>query len=210
MGQGPQIDRHTTSRPPRARLGVRTRQLLLVATVALSIASVGAGSYTLAIFSSTNANAGNAFTVGTLGIGLSPASALISFTGMVPGDVSNGTLTVSNTGNSSLRYAVTTAATNADTKALRDQMTLVVKTKDTDTAGCTNFNGTQLYSGTLALGALGDPSVGSQAGDRTLAGAASEVLCFRATLPSSTTSTFQGATTTATLTFSAEQTTNNP
>ena len=197
-------------RRPTDRLGSRARQLLLTATVALSIVSVGAGAYTLAIFTSTTSNASNAFTVGTLGIGLSPASALISFSGMVPGDVSNGTLTVSNSGNSTMRYAMSTAATNADAKGLKDQMTLVIKTKDTNTAGCTNFNGTQIYSGTLGGGTLGDATVGFQTGDRTLAGAASEVLCFQATLPGSTTSTFQGATTTATFTFSAEQTANNP
>ncbi len=101
-------------------------------------------------------------------------------------------------------------ATNADSKNLRDQMTLVIKTKDTNTAGCANFNGTQLYSGTLAAGAIGDPTTGAQAGDRSLAGPGSEVLCFRATLPSTTTSLFQGAATTATFTFSAEQTANNP
>jgi hypothetical protein len=197
-------------RHPGMSMGKRMRHLLLIATVALSIASVGAGAYTLAIFSSSVSNGSNAFTVGTLGIGLSPASALISFSPMVPGDVSNGTLTVSNSGNSTLRYAMTTAATNPDAKALRDQMTLVVKTKDTNTAGCTNFNGTQLYSGTLAGGAIGDSTVGFQTGDRTLAGAASEILCFQATLPLATTITFQGATTTATFTFNAEQTANNP
>jgi hypothetical protein len=89
-------------------------------------------------------------------------------------------------------------------------MSLVIKTKDTNTAGCANFNGTSLYTGTLANGAFGDPTAGAQAGDRTLAGAASEVLCFAATLPSATGNAFQGATTTATFTFSAEQTANNP
>lgn len=194
----------------RARPG-RTRQLLLTAIIALAMASVGAGAYTLAIFTSTASNGANAFTVGTLVIGVSPASALITLAGMVPGDTApTGTLTVSNSGNSTLRYAMTTAATNTDAKALRDQLTLVIKTKDTNTAGCTNWNGTQLYSGTLANALIGDATVGAQAGDRTLAGAGSEVLCFQATLPSATTSTFQGATTTATFTFSAEQTQNNP
>lgn len=191
-------------------MGKRGRHLLLIATIALSMASVGAGTFTLALFTSSDTNAGNAFTVGTLVIGVNPTSALITFPGMVPGDAVTGTLTVSDTGNSTLRYAMTTAATNPDAKALRDQMTLIIRTKDTNTAGCTNFNGTQIYSGTLANGAIGNPAVGSQAGDRTLAGAASEVLCFRATLPASTTSTFQGAATTATFTFSAEQTANNP
>jgi hypothetical protein len=198
------MDTVTIARPRR------TRQLLLTATIALAMASVGAGAYTLAIFTSTATNGANAFTVGTLTLGVSPASALITLPAMVPGDSTTGTLTVSNSGNSTLRYAMTTSATNLDTKALRDQMTLVIKTKDTNTSGCTNFNGTQLYSGTLASGAIGDVTVGAQAGDRTLAGAASEVLCFQATLPSATTSTYQGATTTATFTFSAEQTANNP
>ena len=200
-----------TDRRRSLPLGGRTRRLLLTATIALSIASVGAGAYTMAIFTSTATNGSNAFTVGTLGIGLSPASALISLSPMVPGDVAPmGTLTVTNGGNTTLRYAMTTAATNADAKGLRDQMTLIIKTKDTNTAGCANFNGTQLYSGTLASGAFGDPTVGSQVGDRTLAGSASEVLCFQAALPIATTIAFQGATTTATFTFAAEQTVNNP
>ena len=93
---------------------------------------VGAGAYTLALFTDSAANAGNAFVVGTVAIGVSPASALITLTGMLPGDSTTGTLTVSSTGNSTLRYAISTAATNPDGKALRDQMALVIKTKDTD------------------------------------------------------------------------------
>ena len=197
-------------RPHPTRLGRRTRRLALIATIASSTAMVGAGAYTLALFTDSAASAGNAFVVGTLAIGVSPTSALITLSGMVPGDSTTGTLTVSSTGNSTLRYAMTTATTNPDGKALRDQMTLVVKTKDTNTAGCANFNGTQLFSGTLAGGAIGDPAQGAQGGDRTLAGGASEVLCFRATLPGSTGNGFAGAATTATFTFSAEQTANNP
>lgn len=199
-----------SSPPLTESRGGRKRHLLLLATVALAVASVSAGGFSLALFTSTATIGGNTFTAGTIVIGLSPASALITFSGMLPGDSTTGTLTVTSSGTSQLRYAMTTAATNADAKALRDQMTLVIKTKDTATAGCTNFDGTQLYSGTLAAGAIGDPTAGAQAGDRTLAGAASEVLCFRAALPSATGNAFQGATTTATFTFSAEQTANNP
>ena len=129
---------------------------------------------------------------------------------MLPGDVDDGDADGVEHGNSTLRYAISTAATNPDGKALRDQMTLVIKTKDTNTAGCGNFNGTQLFNGTLANGAVGDPAQGAQAGDRTLAGGASEILCFRATLPGSTGNAFAGAATSATFTFSAEQTANNP
>ena len=75
--------------------------------------------------------------------------------------------------------------------------------------------GTSVY-GAGALGSttgakvLGDAAQGAQAGDRTLAAGASEVLCAQVTLPTSTGNTFQNLTTTATLKFDAEQTTNNP
>ena len=197
-------------RPHPTRLGRQTRRLLIIATIASSTAMVGAGAYTLALFTDSATSGGNAFAVGTVTIGVSPTSALITLSGMLPGDSTTGTLTVSSTGNATLRYAMTTASTNPDGKALRDQMALVIKTKDTNTAGCGNFNGTQLFNGTLANGAVGDPAQGAQAGDRTLAGGASEVVCFRATLPGSTGNAFAGAATNATFTFSAEQTANNP
>lgn len=197
-------------RPHPTRLGRQTRRLLIIATIASSTAMVGAGAYTLALFTDSAASGGNAFAVGTVTIGVSPTSALVTLSGMLPGDSTTGTLTVSSTGNATLRYAMTTAATNPDGKALRDQMALVIKTKDTNTAGCGNFNGTQLFNGTLANGAVGDPAQGAQAGDRTLAGGAAEVLCFRATLPGATGNAVAGAATSATFTFSAEQTANNP
>jgi hypothetical protein len=193
-----------------ARRGDRIRPLSVLGLVALAVGSVGAGAITLALLTSSAITGGNAFTVGTIVIGLSPSSALLTMSGMLPGDSTNGTLTVSNSGTGTLRYAVTTAATDPDGKTLRDQMTLVIRTKDSNTAGCGNFNGTQLYSGTLAAGAIGDPTAGAQAGDRTLAAAASEILCFRAALPSGTGIGYQGAATSATFTFAAEQTANNP
>jgi hypothetical protein len=179
-------------------------------TAVLAMASIGTTVYTFALFTASAANGSNTFTTGTIDIATSPASAFLTAANMMPGDVANGTLTVQNNGTGTLRYAMTTAATNADSKGLRDQLGLVVKTKDTNTAGCGNFNGTQLYSGTLAAAFVGDPATGDQGSDRTLAGAASEVICFRATLPLSTGNAFQGAATTATFTFSAEQTANNP
>jgi hypothetical protein len=56
---------------------------------------------------------------------------------------------------------------------------------------------------------IGDPTTGSQAGDRTLAASANEVLCFSVILPLGTGNTSQGVTTTATFDFVAEQTANN-
>ena len=69
---------------------------------------------------------------------------------------------------------------------------------------------TSVYSGTLNSAAIGDPTQGAQAGDRTLASGANEQLCFAWSLPLATADAFQGATTTTTFTFAAEQTQNNP
>jgi len=71
----------------------------------------------------------------------------------------------------------------------------------------------QLYTGDLdSTGGqiFGNPAQGAQAGDRNLAVSASETLCFRVALPLSTGNAYKNAATTATFTFDAEQTANNP
>ena len=88
-------------------------------------------------------------------------------------------------------------------------LSLTVKTIGTN---CATFDGTQLFSGTLGASAaiIGNPAPGADAGDRNLNSAASEVLCFRLTLPIGTGNAYQGASSTTTFTFDAEQTANNP
>jgi hypothetical protein len=167
-----------------------------------------------AVFTDSTALAANSFATGTVDISTSPASALFTVNAMMPGDVVTQPLTVSNSGNAQLRYAVSASATDPDTKALKDQLTLTVKTVDVTTPGtpCDDFDGTQLYTGDLdgTTGALvGSNAQGAQAGDRVLNGAASEVLCFRVSLPLATGNAAQGAATVATFTFDAEQTANN-
>jgi spore coat-associated protein N len=185
----------------------RRAGLLAILAAGLVAGSMGAGALSLALFTSTAAVSNNAFTAGTVVIGAAPATAALTATNMMPGDVVNGQITVSNTGTAQLRYAMSSASTNADSKALRDQLTLAVKTLGTS---CAAFDGTQLYAGALNGAAFGSNAAGAQAGDRTLNAGTNEVLCFRATLPLATGNTFQGATTTATFTFDAEQTANNP
>ena len=84
---------------------------------------------------------------------------------------------------------------------------------------CTNAgfdtDGTVVYTtgdlGSVAgIDVIGDPTSGGDAGDRTLAATANEILCFNVLLPSSTDDSFQGLTSTATFAFQAEQTKNNP
>jgi hypothetical protein len=127
---------------------------------------------------------------------------------------------VTNGGTESLRYAVSSVATNADSKALKDQLVLTVKTVDATTpvTPCNEFDGTfTLYTGDLdaaaglILGsaAAGQTGLATTGGDRTLAPTAIETLCFRVSLPSATGNPFQAAATTAAFTFDAEQTKNN-
>lgn len=152
----------------------------------------------------------NTFSTGSVDISTSPTSALVTFSGMVPGDEVTAPLTVSNIGTLQLRYAMTTSISGSTT--LSDGLELQIKSGVTT---CTNAgfdaDGTNVYAtGTLTAGAIGNPAQGNQAGDRTLNASANEVLCFQVRLPSNAGSNLQGLSTTATFTFAAEQTANNP
>jgi predicted ribosomally synthesized peptide with SipW-like signal peptide len=191
------------------------RKLALTVLVLLLLAvflTVG----TLALFTDSQTVPGNGFTTGTVDLTATPASAVVTLGNMAPGDQTTNSLVVTNSGTLGARYAITSVATNADSKALKDQLQLQVKTVDVTTPAipCDNFDGTTLYSGDLdaAAGGLvvGNPAQGAQAGDRVLASGVSETLCFRVSLPLATGNAFQNATTTATFTFEAEQTANNP
>jgi spore coat-associated protein N len=185
----------------------RRRRVLIALMVMLALASFGATAGSLALFTDTATVAANDFTAGAIDIAAAPASAMISYSPMMPGDSVTGTLTVSNAGSAQLRYAMTTVTTNPDGKGLNAAIALEIRTQGTS---CAAFDGVSLYSGTLAAAAMGNVAAGDQAGDRTLNGGTGEVLCFRASLPIGTGNGYQAATTTATFTFEAEQTANNP
>jgi predicted ribosomally synthesized peptide with SipW-like signal peptide len=191
------VDTKTHGRRKARRAGIIA---LLAASAALTL---GAGASTLAIFTDS-ANATASFSTGTIDLTASPAT-VFTATGVFPGDSGSQTVTVGNAGTGTLRYALSTSATNADGLGLAAQLQLTI------TAGTCPGSGGPLY-GAAALGsaAIGSAAQGAQAGDRTLAGAATEDLCFAWSLPSSTGNAFQGAATTATFTFAAEQTANNP
>jgi hypothetical protein len=185
---------------------------LVVIGVLTGFATFGA----LSVFTDTASVASNTFTTGTVDISTSPASALITYSNMAPGDKVTQPLTVSNNGSLALRYAVTSLATNTDSKGLRTQLDLKIKS---GVATCTNAgfdtDGTLLYGpadlgSDPAINVIGDPAEGDDSGDRTLAASGSEVLCFHVELPLSTGNAYQNATTTATFAFEAEQTVNNP
>ena len=193
------LDQDMTRRRRTRRRGIAA---LLTALAALTF---GAGSVSLALFTDS-ASSTWAFTTGTIDITSSPA-VVTAITGMMPGDNATSPLTIANAGNATFRYAMTTVATNA----LGNQLTLEVRAEDAG-GGCALFTGAVIVAGgtTLNGAAIGNPAQGAQAGDRVLAGGASEVLCFRVSLPIGTGNAFQGVSSTATFTFAAEQTANNP
>ena len=154
----------------------------LVATVVtLTAGAALASAGTLAIFTDQQTIGSNAFTAGSITLGVNPASALVTYSNMLPGDAVTSQLVVSNSGANQYRYAISSSATNADTKALKDQLVLTIKTVDATTPAspCNEFHGTQLYTGDLdsTTGKLvGDAAQGPHSGDRTLNASGSETL----------------------------------
>jgi len=187
----------------------------IAATLAIIGLLAGLGAFgAFSIFTSTASVPSNAFTTGTVIISTSPTSALITYSNMAPGDKVTQPLTVSNGGSLALRYAVTSLATNTDSKGLRSQLDLKIKSGVTT---CTNAgfgtDGTVLYGAAdlgsdPAINVIGDPTQGEDTCHRTLAASGSERLCFHAELPLSTGNDYTDGTTTATFTFDAEQTAN--
>ncbi len=192
-------ERARSSKPSRPGVG---RRQLMAALLGLSVVSVGAGTFTLAIFTDTDASTGS-FAAGTMDITSSPTVAF-TVANMMPGDTNTQALTIANAGTATFRYAMTAAATNT----LGTTLTLTVKQLGTS---CAAFDGTSVLAATTLNGAtIGNPAQGPDTGDRTLTGASNEVLCFRVSLPIGTGNALQGITSAATFTFDAEQTANNP
>lgn len=179
------------------------RRGLLAALLGVTVLTLGAGVFSLAIFTDTAASTGS-FASGSIDITSSPTVAF-TVTNMLPGDSDTQALTIANAGTSQFRYAMTTVATGTLGSALE----LRVKTFGTN---CATFDGTDVVVTTTLNGALiGDTTPGDDTGDRVLDGLTNEVLCFRVTFPGAVSNPLlQGQTTAVTFTFDAEQVANNP
>lgn len=191
----------------------RRRAVLLVGL--LGSLCVASGQLSLALFTDAESVDGS-FGTGSIQLDAGKIDQLALSTGtMMPGDSITDDVVVENDGTAQLRYSMATSSTDSDGLALRNVLTVTVKTVDATTPGtpCDDFDGTSVLASTV-LGAsaagFGNPTPGGDTGDRTLAAAASETLCFRVSLPSATGNAYQGAATTTTFTFDAEQTSSNP
>lgn len=190
----------------------RRRGLLALLMAGTALISATGATMSLALFTDSASAAANTFTTGTIHIGINPTATILAANPMMPGDTVNGSVVVTNTGTAQMRYAVSGSATNTDGKGLASQITLTIKTADT-TGGttCTAWTGTSLFTGVVpyAEGNLIGTFATHPNGGRTLGAGLFETLCFRATLPQLTPNAYEGASTTMTFTFYAEQTANN-
>ncbi len=195
----------------RGRLG----RLMITGLIFLMALGAVFTSATGAIFGDSDTVDFNTFSSGTAILSTSPTSVVVSFISMAPGDVDKGQLTVSNGGSLQLRYAVTSGTTENTLSAQLD-MTIwdeadeaVVDSSCDATAPATVLYGPSDLGSVASTDVIGNPATGFDTGDRTLAADTSEILCFRVELPLATGNSYQGLTSTATLTFASEQTTNN-
>ena len=190
-----------------------SRKILYV-LLSIGVLTVVSAAAALSVFTDQETIGANTFSTGDVDLSTAPTTALVTFSpDMVPGDTVTNSVVVSNDGSVQFRYSVASTTSEGVLAAALD---LTIKEIDVTTPGtpCDDFDGVLIYAaadlGSVAgINVIGDSTQGADAGDRTLAPAASETLCFRVDLPLATTGP-QATTTTATFTFDAEQTQNNP
>lgn len=209
--------RSTSSKSTSATAASGGSGSLLQSALALTMAVAAVATVaTNALFTDSDTVGSNSFSTGSVELSTSPTTQIVyAASDMAPGDFETGQVTVSNDGSLELRYALTSTTTE-DTLAAQLDMTIWDEAAETTADGTCDATapGTTLYApadlgSTTGLDVVGDPTQGSQTGDRVLAAAGSEVLCFRVELPSSTGNTFESLTTDATFAFASEQTANN-
>lgn len=190
----------------------RSRRPVVASLLALAL--LGMLLTSAAVFSGATDNPDNLVAIGTLDVASAPVSVAVTGSGLGPGDVVADELDVRNDGSLELRYAVTSTT---DETTLASALVFEVRTGVTDcTPAGADADGT-LVAGpgplgtTTGMALIGDPTQGDDAGDRTLAAGASEVLCLRVELPASADeAALADRSSTAVLRLDAEQTGANP
>jgi hypothetical protein len=195
--------------------GAKSGSLVIAGLVLAASAATMATTLTGAIWTDNLEVGSNAFSAGTVDISTTPTTAIVALSNMAPGDSTVGGVTVSNAGSLQLRYAISSTTTE-NTLAAQLDLTIWDENEEADggTVCATTAPATKLYGpgdlgATTETNLVGNPTQGVHAGDRTLNGGSTEVLCFLVALPSGTSNTFAGLSSTAVLFFKSEQTSNN-
>jgi predicted ribosomally synthesized peptide with SipW-like signal peptide len=179
------------------------RKTRLLLTLGVLFGAAWAGTFATFTDSGT---ATSTFTAGTVDLLISSeaddayAFTAIQMSNMKPTDVTYAPLTIANAGTLGFSYTMATGVTNADGLGLGGQLTLGIR-KVASTCDATTYAAASGGDILFAEAALSGGAIAS----RTLAASTNEVICFKVLLPSASGDTFQGATTTATFTFSATQ-----
>ena len=195
---------------------------LLVGVIAIGGLAALLGAASQAIWTDTDPVGSNSFGTGSVSLTAADTpSPMWNVTAAAPGDIATGQITVTNDGSLELRYAVTGSNTDA-TLAAGMNLRIGLEGPDGGT-GCefpyhnadgtttTITDDTQLIATTLDTAVLvGSNIQGNDSGDRTLAAAAFEELCFSVVLPDTAANGLQSLTNVTTFTFDSEQTLNNP
>jgi hypothetical protein len=159
-----------------------------VGALAVVLAAVGITVGSGANFTAHSANPSNTFTAGTLSIGNSQASAILSATNLKPGDSTPGTVDIQNTGSVPGTFTLSTSNV-VDTASLLGQLDLKVEDCGVfsgSTAPSCSSGTTVVYNGKAS--SIGSKSLGSFAAN------AKHRYQFTVAMPTDISNSFQGKT----------------
>jgi hypothetical protein len=167
-----------------------------VGALAVVLAAVGVTVGSGANFTANAANPANTFTAGTLSIDNSKgngsaASAILSASGMKPGDTAAGTVDIQNTGSVAGAFTLKTSNAADSTPSILGQLDVKIVdcgafTNNNTTAPNCTTGATTVSAANAKVNSVGTISLGSFAANEK------HRYKFDVTLPSSTDNTFQG------------------
>jgi hypothetical protein len=185
------MDTTTLDDRTQARRGKRRRALLAI-LLSSSLATLGAGAMSLAIFTD-DATAQGAWSTGSIILDVQPVTAF-SATDILPGDSGEQDVAVENNGTGELRYDMVVQNV-VDADGLLDVLNVTVLDGTCAAPGAT------IFTGAMSGAALNDIVVPASGQDD---------LCFQWDLPLATGNAYQTVSATADFFFTAEQTAHNP
>jgi hypothetical protein len=193
---------------PTTRIAARSTLLVLAcALVSAGVLHDGALSSTAMLTDSESTTAATVQT-GSVSLSMSNGASVGTWTGgvsMKPNDTVYRRLTITNSGATRLRYAITATSSSALSAKLVMNVAVIAASSScsssTYSAG-TVVSGTDLVFGSSGdLNVVGDPATGAQDGDRVLDALASDNLCMKLTFPTGTHLGYAGRGATASTVF---------